>query len=110
MMLTRFLFVLLAVIISTPAAADCPLLKQQTTSDCCHKEKCPKPVNVQPCLDCIADVRSTAVITSQTAQAAIPLLLGSHAFHATVSDESVEPLGPLTDNGSTYLRIGVLRI
>jgi hypothetical protein len=108
-MLVRLLFMLLAVVISMPASVTCLSLRPQAPSDCCHRGQCPKPENVQPCLNCIAHERLAAVTTAPISPGPLGVALRFHAPYAP-SGETVEPQGRLTDNSSTYLRNGVLRI
>lgn len=115
-MLARIFLALLSLAISIPIYASCPVIKDKVAAshDCCHQtEDCPSPnpeQNAQPCLDCVADVRSTAISTTHAAQPAVPALLAIRVFLKSVCDDAVVPHMPPRDGSSTYLRIGVLRI
>jgi hypothetical protein len=110
-MAARILTVLLAVVLVTPAYAACPWQKQAAAPECCHKNKsCPKPVKVQPCFECVADVRTAGTTVDQTARAVVPCIHWLPVYFSTVSHGTAVRRDPLPDSSSTYLRIGVLRL
>lgn len=111
-MLARILLFLLPLILAFPATAACPLAQPQRVPDCCRKwTKCPKPVRVQPCFDCVADVRTAAALLQvQPATAAAPELAILSAAPAWTALETQTMVGTTPDQRSTYLRFGVLRI
>ncbi|MEO5923647.1 MAG: hypothetical protein ABIR70_07455 [Bryobacteraceae bacterium] len=112
-MVVRLFLALLTVVISTPVYADCPVVKKSAAHDCCRKTKnCPHPtpVDAQPCFDCVADVRTTAIATAQPAVISTAAILPEQSSFTAVDSIPADPFAPLTDNSSTYLRIGVLRL
>jgi hypothetical protein len=108
----RILLAMLIAVLSTPIYAACPLLLQQkSAADCCHKTNgCPKPVKLQNCLNCVADVRTTATTPEQSSHAtgaSAPAILA----HLVPSAPITVPFhARMAGSSGTYLRIGVLRI
>jgi hypothetical protein len=112
LVLTRILLAVLTAVLSTPIYAACPLLaNQKSTPDCCHKtEGCPKPVKVQNCLNCVADVRLTATAPEQVHHATVAAAPAILAYLVPSAQLTVLFHPRLPDRSGTYLRIGVLRI
>lgn len=104
--LLRLIVALLAIAISAPAACIEPQPKR--AADCCHKS-CPKSVKVQPCFDCVADVRTVSVAPEQQAHAIVPQTV-TIAVPPDLVTLRVTVRDPSTDRSDTYLRVGVLRL
>ncbi len=108
-MVVRILVALLTLVLSVPVFAACPLAQPKAaTPDCCRK-KCPKPVKLQPCFDCVADVRTTAVAPEEAVPAAIPYAAVSALDTNSITLAVVER-DPISNERQTFLRIGVLRL
>ena len=109
-MLLRLMVALFALVISIPVQA-CPFLQPEPTParDCCDQtENCPKPVQVQPCFDCVADIRTTAVAPAQSVDAVAPVSFELYSLQITAL--RLPERDHLSDNRNTYLRIGALRL
>jgi hypothetical protein len=101
---------ILCAIVALPVNAACPIAQAKSVPDCCHKgDSCPKPVKVQPCFACVADVRTTSVAPDHALPAVSPLAaLPSVSFDAAAPPSLAG--GRSADQRETYLRMRVLRL
>jgi hypothetical protein len=106
-MILRITLAFLVLAMSSPVEA-CPFLEQpQSAHDCCPKG--PQLVKVEPCFDCVADVRSTAIVPEIATDGIV--LTSSFAPNQFDGPELLAgSTERLPDNSGTYLRLGVLRI
>lgn len=107
-MLGRILIAVIALILSVPASAACPLAQPKAVPDCC-KTKCPKPAKLQPCFECVADVRTTAIAPEPELPVVLPDASIS-VLDIPVVTLAVVARDPISNERQTFLRIGVLRL